>query len=76
MAARTLASTGDWAKLVATVVDDKLRFAKTFLEAEAQQPELRDLLAEADSSEKRVSRRIWNICTGERGPSVSSRPSS
>ena len=52
MAARTLSSTGEWAELVATVVDDKLRFAKSFLEAEAQQVELRQLLGDTDSADR------------------------
>jgi hypothetical protein len=51
MAAQVLSSTGEWAQLVATVVDDKLRFAKSFIEAEAQQAALRQLLRDPDSGE-------------------------
>ncbi|HEY7816675.1 MAG TPA: hypothetical protein VIG29_00545, partial [Vicinamibacteria bacterium] len=46
MARQTLSGARDWATLVATVVDDKLRFAKSFMDTEAKQRELRLLLFE------------------------------
>ncbi len=54
MVDQTLSSTGEWAKLVATIVDDKLAFAETFLRAEAQQPELRRLLRDPGARKQAV----------------------
>jgi hypothetical protein len=46
MARQTLSGARDWATLVATVVDDKLRFAKSFMATEAQAQDLRLLMQE------------------------------
>jgi hypothetical protein len=46
LALQTLSGAREWAKLVATVVDDKLRFARSFMETEAMKRELRLLLLE------------------------------
>jgi len=54
IAAQTLSSTREWAKQVATVVDDRLRFARTFIEVEAQQDALRRLLRDPSSEERRA----------------------
>jgi hypothetical protein len=54
IAAQALSSTREWAKQVATVVDDRLRFAKTFIEVEAQQEALKRMLRDPSSDERKA----------------------